>query len=127
FNNRNVNYTGASKSTFQNKQFNFGDLSLSFTNQQIKALQNIYPTIAQSISLRHRIILNKYTANQFTANGSFYFPGLFANHSIVLQGSYQGRDTLQQYNFSNIFSMSRGYSDINFPRMWRAGVNYHFP
>lgn len=127
FNNRNVNYTGASKSTFENKQFNFADLSLSFTNQQIKALQNIYPKIAQSISLRHRFILNKYTANQFTANGSFYFPGLFANQSIVLQGSYQGRDTLQQYNFSNIFSMSRGYSDINFPRMWRAGVNYHFP
>ncbi len=23
--------------------------------------------------------------------------------------------------------MSRGYSDINFPRMWRAGINYHFP
>jgi hypothetical protein len=127
FNNRNVNYTGASKSRFENKQFNFADMSLSFTNQQLKALQNIYPKIAQSISLRHRFILNKYTANQFTANGSFYFPGLFPNHNIVLQGSYQGRDTLQQYNFSNIFSMSRGYSDINFPRMWRAGINYHFP
>jgi hypothetical protein len=127
FNSRQVYYTGASKSSFENKQFNFADLSLSFTNQQLKAVQNIYPRFAQSISARHRFILNKYTASQFALSGTLYFPGLFTNHSIVLQGSYQARDTLQQYNFSNIFSMSRGYSDINFPRMWKAGFNYHFP
>ncbi|MBO9573550.1 MAG: hypothetical protein J7497_15285, partial [Chitinophagaceae bacterium] len=127
FNNRSVQYTGTSKDLYENKQFNIADFSFAFTNQRTKALQNIYPRLAQSISLRHRFIINKYTAYQFNTNGSFYFPGLFTNHSIVLQGGYQLRDTMQQYNFSNTFPISRGYSDINYPRMWRMGVNYHLP
>jgi hypothetical protein len=60
-------------------------------------------------------------------NSAFYFPGLAPNHSIVFQASYQHRDTLQQYNFSNSFPISRGYSDLDFPRMWKVGGNYHFP
>lgn len=126
-NRQQVYYTGIAKTLYENKNFNFADVSFSFTNQQIKALQNINPRFAQAVSLRHRVILDKYTAYQFLVNGSLYFPGFFANHSIVLQGSYQFRDTLQEYNFSNTFSLSRGYNDLNFPRMWRAGVNYHFP
>lgn len=77
--------------------------------------------------MRYRRIINKYSANQLLMGAVFYLPGFAANHSIVLQGSYQQRDTLQQYNFSNGFPFSRGYPDIDFPRMWRFGSNYHFP
>jgi hypothetical protein len=83
--------------------------------------------LAQAFSLRYRRILKKYSANQLLMNAVLYLPGFTANHSIVLQGSYQQRDTLQQYNFSNGFPFSRGYPDIDFPRMWRLGANYHFP
>lgn len=126
-NRQQVYYTGAAKALFENKDFNFADFSFSFLNQQIAAPQNINPKLAQVVSLRHRVIINKYTAYQFLINGALYFPGFFPNHSIVLQGAYQFRDTLQEYNFSNTFNISRGYSDLNFPRMWRAGINYHFP
>lgn len=127
FNTRQVQYTGAAKQRYANKQFNFADFSVSFTNQRLKALQNIYPAFAQAVSFRHRAVLNHYTARQSLLNGAFYFPGFSVNHSLVLQAAYQGRDTLQQYNFSNIFPFARGYPNLNFPRMWKLGINYHFP
>jgi hypothetical protein len=127
FNTQQVYYTGASKITHDNKRFNFGDVAFSFTNQRAKARQQIFPSIAQAFSLRYRRIINKYSASQLLMSAALYLPGFVANHSIVLQGSYQRRDTLQQYNFSNGFPFSRGYPDIDFPRMWRAGANYHFP
>lgn len=126
-NSRQVYYTGAAKSRFTDKQFNFSDLSFSFANQRSAAQQDIYPRIAQSFIIRHRAILNKYTAHQLGMSAALYFPGFFQGHSFVVQGAYQSRDTLQQYNFSNNFSLPRGYPDLNFPRMWRAGANYHFP
>jgi hypothetical protein len=127
FNTQQVFYTGASKATHDDKRFNFGDFAFSFTNQQSKARQQIFPKFAQAFSMRYRRIINNYSANQLLMSAVFYLPGLAANHSIVLQGSYQQRDTLQQYNFSNGFPFSRGYPDIDFPRMWRFGSNYHFP
>lgn len=126
-NSKQVYYTGIAKSVFTNKQFNYADISVSFTNQQTKALQNIYPRFAQTLSVKHRFIINKYTAYQLGLNGSLYFPGLSDNHSIVVQASYQLRDTIGQYPFSNTFSSSRGYLQFNYPRMWKIGINYHFP
>ena len=122
-----VYYTGSSKQEFNDKRFNYAEWSISGTNQQLRARQHIYPRFAQSLFARYRHIINNYTAHQLLLNSSLYFPGFFRNHSIVLQGSYQHRDTLQQYTFSNSFPISRGYSDIDFPRMWKIGANYHFP
>jgi len=122
-----VFYTGSSKTNFNDKRFNYAEWSISATNQQLRARQHIFPRFAQSFLARYRHIINNYTAHQLLLNSSLYFPGFFPNHSIVLQGSYQHRDTLQQYTFSNSFPISRGYTDIDFPRMWKIGANYHFP
>ena len=122
-----VYYTGSSKQDFNDKRFNYGEWTISATNQQLRARQQIFPRFAQSVFARYRHIINNYTAHQLLLNTSLYFPGFLPNHSIVLQGSYQHRDTLQQYTFSNSFPISRGYSDIDFPRMWKIGANYHFP
>ncbi len=127
FNTGQVHYTGIAKERYADKQFNFADFGLSFTNQQLSAPQNIYPALAQAVAIRHRTVLNNYTARQLLLSGSFYFPGITANHSLVLQTAYQARDTLQQYNFSNTFPFARGYPNLNFPRMWKLGVNYHLP
>jgi hypothetical protein len=121
-----LSYTGASKNK-SGRQFNSADLSFSFTNQQTKAVKNIYPRFAQAFSVRYRSVLNRYTARQTGINASLYFPGLFTNHSVVIQGAYQARDTLQEYNFSNTFPFSRGYAEVNFPRMWKVAANYHLP
>ncbi|MEO8583161.1 MAG: hypothetical protein ABI415_05155 [Flavitalea sp.] len=126
-NKRQVYFTGASKDQFSNLQFNYGEYSILATNQVLKARQNIYPRFAQTIFARYRSILSKYTANQFLLNGSLYFPGFSRNHSIVFQMALQQRDTLHEYNFSNSFPGSRGYTDINYPLMWMFNANYHFP
>jgi hypothetical protein len=122
-----VYYTGASKELFDTKRFNYGELSLVFSNQQLRARQNIYPRFAQSLFARYRRIINNYSANQLLLSGSVYFPGLMRNHNLVVQVAFQRRDTLQQYVFPNSFPISRGYPDIDFPRMWKAGFNYHLP
>lgn len=122
-----VYYTGASKNTIPDKRFNYAEWSVSASNQQIKAKQNIYPKFAQTVLARYRHIINNYTAHQLLLNTSLYFPGFAPNHSLVVQAAYQQRDTLQQYNFTNGFPFSRGYTDLDFPRMWKVGGNYHFP
>jgi hypothetical protein len=126
-NTKQVYYTGASKEEFTDKRFNFAEWAISATNQQIKARQNIYPRFAQTLLARYRHIINNYTAHQLLLSGSVYLPGFSRNHNIVLQGAYQRRDTLQQYTFTNSFPFSRGYTDVDFPRMWKVGGNYHFP
>jgi hypothetical protein len=127
FNTKQVYYTGNSKQDFTDKRFNYAEWSVSAGNQQLRARQHIYPRFAQSFFSRYRHIINNYTAHQLLLNTSLYFPGFARNHSIVVQASYQHRDTLQEYNFPNSFPISRGYSDLDFPRMWKVGGNYHFP
>lgn len=126
-NTRQVQFTGIAKGKFQNLQFNFWQAQLSYASQTQKAVQQIYPRWAQTLYLNYRTIVNKYTAHQFLASGSLYLPGGHPNHSLVIQGAYQARDTMQQYAFSNGFPFSRGYGGVDFPRMWKAGANYHFP
>jgi hypothetical protein len=77
--------------------------------------------------MQYKSILNKHTAHEFLASGYLYLPGFSINHNIVLTAAYQQHDTLRQYTFSNSFPFSRGYSSVDFPRMWRFGANYHFP
>jgi hypothetical protein len=126
-NTQKVNWTGFGKNRFVSPTFNYIEGRLAYAQQTQKALQNIYPHFAQTLVLQYRSIINKYTANQFLATGSFYFPGLYPNHSIVLTAAYQQRDTLRQYAFSNNFPFSRGYDGIDYPRMWKFGANYHLP
>lgn len=127
FNTKQVYYTGLSKSIFPNKRFNYAEWLITATNQQIKAKQNIFPAFAQTFLARYRHIINNYMAHQLLLSASLYLPGFVKNHNIVLQASYQHRDTLQQYTFTNSFPFSRGYPDVDFPRMWKIGGNYHFP
>jgi hypothetical protein len=51
---------------------------------------------------------------------------LFTNHSLVLSGAFQVRDTLPDL-FSNNFSFARGYNALNTRRMFKGAVNYHLP
>jgi hypothetical protein len=126
-NNQQVNWTGIGKNLLRDKNFNFWQGQLQYSGQIQKAAQQIYPRWGQTLLVRYRSIINKYTANQFLASGYIYLPGFHINHNIVLSAAYQQRDTMREYTFPNGFPLSRGYTGINFPRMWRFGSNYHFP
>ncbi len=122
-----VKWVGLAEKLFRNRQFQYVQSSIQFSSQQQKAIQQINPIWAQTLRLQYRNAVSQFTANQFLATGSLYFPGLSNNHSLVFTGAFQSRDTMQQYLFSNNFPFARGYQAIDFPRMWRLGLNYHFP
>jgi hypothetical protein len=120
-------FTGFYKDSFQNRAFGYLNALLNFSNQIQKARQHIHPRFAQTILLNYKRSVTNLEGEQFLASGSLYLPGLFLNHSFVLQAAWHRRDTLNDIRFSNSFPFSRGYSTNNFHRMWKLGANYHFP
>jgi len=99
---------------------------LSWSHYTPQAVQHIYPRLGYSVSMNYRYAISLYSSYQFITNAFIYLPGFFPTHSIVLNGSFQQRDTTNII-FSNSFANARGYDDYYLSRMWRASVNYHFP
>lgn len=119
-------YRGVGKNTFNNKAIKYLNAFLSFSNVSQQARQHINPRWAQSFSLNYRDAFNFRNSHKFVVHSSLYFPGIFANHSLVINAAYQKRDTLADL-FSKNFSYSRGYEALSTRRMYKIGANYHFP
>lgn len=100
---------------------------LSFSHQIQQAQQQIFPRFAQTISFSYKTALTAVKGFQFLANGNLYFPGLVKTNSLVLNGAFLRKDSLNQINFSSGFPFSRGYQSLNFYQMYKWGINYHFP
>jgi hypothetical protein len=109
------------------KALNYVNAFFSFNNQSRKPKQFINPAWAQTFSFTYRDAFNIIDNHKLVADASLYFPGLFTNHSLVIDGAFQKRDSLGPDFFSKTFSNSRGYQDLNQRRMYKLGVNYHFP
>ena len=120
-------FKGYYKDSFDNRSFAYLNNSISFTNQIQQARKHIFPRFAQTLTLNFKGAVTSLEARQFLASGSLYLPGLFRTHNLVLQGAYQGRDSLRNVIYSNSFPFSRGYQAASFFRMWKAGGNYHLP
>ncbi|MFZ9661603.1 MAG: hypothetical protein ACO29O_06970 [Chitinophagaceae bacterium] len=126
----NLNSIIARQSTIdvlQNSNFSFIENVFSYFIRSQKALQNINPRLGASVFFRHRFGATNSGVNQFLNSASVFIPGLMRNHSIVLSGAFQSRDTSNLYVYSNSFPFSRGYPALNYPRMWKGSVNYHLP
>lgn len=121
-----IYFTGIDKTRFKADPLKYYNLFLSFSHSSRMARQHINPHWAQSLSLSYRNAFEAIKTDKFVINSSFYFPGLFTNHSFVLNASFQKRDTTSSY-FSNNFSYSRGYEALNTRQMYKLGANYHFP
>lgn len=127
FNYNHVNWRGQAKDFLRNSSLQYLQNRISYVAQGQQAVKQIYPSYAQVITLQHRGSIDSKTAHQFFANSTFYFPGLAPTNSFVVNAAYQARDTAGQYFYTNDFPISRGYRRIDAPRMWRVGLNYHFP
>ncbi|MEO6723032.1 MAG: hypothetical protein ABIN67_21890 [Ferruginibacter sp.] len=119
-------YRGIGKNVFDNRAVKYANVFINFIHASQQARQHINPRWAQSLSLSYRDAFALISSHKFVANSSFYFPGIFTNHSFVVNASYQKRDTLGDF-FSNNFSYSRGYEALSTRRMYKLGANYHFP
>lgn len=126
FNAEQVNFTGVYKNS-PSSWFNYIESSLNWSSQVQRAIQQINPRFAQALFLRYRTAVSNYTANQFLGTASIYLPGIGINHSLVITGAFQQRDTANKYYFSNSFPFARGYNSFDYPRMWKGSANYHFP
>ncbi len=121
-----IPYIGIGKNVWQNNSFKYMNAFLSFSNRSRMAIQHINPRWAQALSLSYRQAFNYFETKKLTGNASLFLPGIFTNHSLVLNGALQVRDTLPDL-FSNNYNGARGYEALNTRRMYKAAVNYHLP
>ncbi len=120
------NNTGPNKDLFVENNFSYLSHFISYSQQVQTARQHIFPRLGYNFTLQYRHAISKYDSYQFFTSGHIYLPGFFSTHSIVLDGTFQERDTSRAL-FSNRFPYSRGYNEAYFSRMWKLGANYHFP
>lgn len=122
-----LSFTGIAKNLYRDFDFNYITNVISYTSQNQKAVQQIFPQWAQTIRLQYRRTINGDFGNQFLGTAGLYLPGLSNNHSLVVFGSLYARDTISGQFFSDNFPFARGYNAVNFPRTVRVSVNYHLP
>lgn len=120
-------FKGVYKDSLGKISYSYVSSFLSFSHQIQKARQQIFPKFAQTLSLSYKSALTHYSGDQFLINGNIYLPGFSKTHSIVLNAALLTKDTSRQTNFSSGFPFSRGYASSNFYRMYKWGINYHFP
>ncbi|MEO6637241.1 MAG: hypothetical protein ABIN25_03125 [Ginsengibacter sp.] len=120
-------FKGAYKDSLGKISYSYASNFLSFSHQNQKARQEIFPGFAQTFNATYKSAITHYSGNQFTLNGNIYLPGFFKTHSLVLNAALLAKDSSRQINFSNSFPFSRGYNSSNFYRMFKWGINYHFP
>ena len=111
------------KQLTKNSGFSYLESSVNYSQFIQQQIQNIYPRFGQSLFVQYR---TGSTAHQFLARSNLYFPGLFKTNNLIVNLAYQFRDISNKYFFDNNFPFSRGYNAFNFPRLFKAGVNYHF-
>ena len=121
------NFKGVYKDTLGKISYSYISNFFTITNQIQRAKQNIYPRLAQTLSLSYKRALTHYEGSQFVANGNLYLPSFLTNHNIVFNGAYLKKDTIGQLNFSSGFPFSRGYQSENLHEMIKWGANYHLP
>lgn len=122
-----LRFTGIAKDLLSDEALHFLSSSITYSQQSQRALQQIFPRWAMVYRLQYRNTVAGIEGRQLLFNGSWFVPGLFRNHHMVLQASLQTRDTLRGGRFSNNFPFARGYVALNAPRAWRVSANYHFP
>ncbi|HEY6900878.1 MAG TPA: hypothetical protein VI233_09560, partial [Puia sp.] len=120
-------YTGLYKDTFRSRPFAYIDPYFSLVHQSQMSQQQVLPRFAQVLSLSYDRAVTNFSANQFLASGFLYLPGIDYTHSLMLAAAYGAHDSLRNHNFPNSFPFSRGYTAVNFYRMWRWSANYQLP
>ena len=115
------------RAMFADQSYAYSNDYINFSNNIQQARQNIFPRFGQTIALNYKSAVSGISANQFLANGSFYFPGINVNDNLVFNLAHQQKNKNDVIDFSNDFPFSRGYTAENLYDMNKAGVNYNFP
>lgn len=114
-------------SKYADNDLQFLSNTLIFSNQRLKGLQNIYTHFGQYLAAQYNRTTGGLFAEQLYLRFDQYLPGIWQNHSIVLQAAYQQRDKSFYYSFSDNFVYARGYNKPLYTSIYKLGANYHFP
>lgn len=118
---------GYFKDSLKGRSFGYIQPVLRFSAEAQRARKNIFPKYAVDATVNYKKTINGNADHQqILCAMDFYLPGAAKNHALVFNVAGQLRDTGLAL-FTNNFFFSRGYEAENFRRMFRAGVNYHFP
>ncbi|CAL1517321.1 hypothetical protein [Chitinophaga sp. MM2321] len=112
---------------FVNNDLQYLSNRIIFSNQRIKAKQHIFTHFGQYLALQYNHSLGNPYAEQFYGRLDQYLPGLWPNHSLVLQAAYQEKDKLFNYSFTDNFVYARGYNTPFYNRIYKLAANYHLP
>ncbi len=100
---------------------------LLFSNIRKKAYQNVLPRFGQIITANINQSVNNNSVLKYMATAALYFPGLFANHSLLFTGSWRQEELSNTYRFLDNFNHARGYTPILGDEEYVASVNYQLP
>ena len=101
--------------------------SLRFSNVRRQALQNVGPRLAQLFTIEYNTGI-KYAAQSLSLNTTFYFPGLFKNHSFYIGAAFKTQTWTTEYIFADNFYFARGYSAVrSYKSIFKRSLNYHLP
>ena len=108
-------------------KLNSSQIGFSVLNSRKKAKQNIFSSYSQYFIFSYNNSLDDNIAKQIFADFELTFPGLFKNHNLAFQLSYQNEDVENNYRFTDNFSYARGYNRPVYDFIYKVGSNYHMP
>lgn len=120
-------FKGKYKDSLKSGDYSYSSNFLSFSHQGQKALQQIFPSFAQTLTTSFKTPFSAYKGYQLVISANVYFPGFLRTHSTLINVAYLRKDSIGQINFSSGFPFSRGYESANLFRMYKWGINYQFP
>lgn len=116
-----------SKYEFNEDRFTLPNYRFYAYNQLKRSPKDIFPKWGQSIDLIYRhTIFSDSANNQYALTGWLYLPGIIRHQGFKLYGGYQN-SVEQNYNFSNLVSLPRGYTGINYSDFFSLRSDYAFP
>ncbi len=113
----------------QTTNFNLNSFQTGFSiiNNRKKARQNIFSKYSQYVNFSYNNSIDENIAEQILADSELTFPGLFSNHNLVFQLSYQKEDAGNDYRYNDNFTYARGYNRPVYDFIYKVGSNYHVP
>ena len=109
--------------------------TLTFSRARSKALRDLATAWGQRLRLsyHHTPFGGDYEGSLLSGQLRFYFPGLWAHHSLWLEGSYEWQDpttsTVDAYShrFESEYDFVRGYDYVFHHHFYQGSANYALP
>jgi hypothetical protein len=110
------------------KGLNFVNAGFLFYRLREMAFRDLYPKFGQVFQAQFFTspVDRRNFGSMMRLYGTLYFPGVFTNHSLILRGNYQTRET-KNYFLPYSFTFPRGFEAMRTTKMAMLSTDYTFP